>query len=98
MLQPVVVMAHSSLFPRRIVQAGLLFRRDKCAFLASAVMYNTWLIHKYYTPMDKMRAVQEALQTRSGHELKSYVGLLTYYSKFLPNLSLVLTPQVSQTQ
>ena len=29
---------------------------------------------------------------RNVHELKSYLGLLSYYSKFMPNLATVLAP------
>ena len=41
---------------------------------------------------EKVRAVKEAPAPHSVSELKSYLGLLTYYSKFLPNLSSVLAP------
>ena len=41
---------------------------------------------------DKVRAVQEAPEPRNVSELKSYIGLLSYYSKILPNLSTVLAP------
>ena len=34
----------------------------------------------------------EAPQPKNVRELKSYLGLLTYYSKFLPNMSTVLAP------
>ena len=40
----------------------------------------------------KVRTVQEAPPPRSVAQLKSYLGLLTYYSKFLPNLSSTLSP------
>ena len=36
---------------------------------------------------EKVRAVKGAPTPRNVSELKSYLGLLTYYSKFLPNLS-----------
>ena len=35
--------------------------------------------------------MQEAPAPKNVTELKSYLGLLTYYSRFLPNLSLELT-------
>ena len=41
---------------------------------------------------DKVRAVQEAPSPRSVSELKSYLGLLSYYGKFLPSLSSILAP------
>ena len=41
---------------------------------------------------EKVKAIQDAPQPRSITELKSYLGLLTYYSRFLPNLSNTLAP------
>ena len=41
---------------------------------------------------DKINAVRNAPTTRNVQELKSYLGLLSYYSKFLPKLSTVLAP------
>ena len=41
---------------------------------------------------DKVQAVQQAPTPRSVTELKSYLGLLTYYGKFLPNLATHLAP------
>ena len=39
-----------------------------------------------------MKAIQDAPTPKSVSELKSYLGLLTYYAKFLPNLSTHLAP------
>ena len=41
---------------------------------------------------DKVQAVVEALSPKSVPELKAYMGLLTYYCKFLPDVSTVLAP------
>ena len=41
---------------------------------------------------DKVRAVENAPSPKNTAELKAYLGLLTYYSRFLPNLSTVLSP------
>ena len=41
---------------------------------------------------DKVDAVRSAPAPRNTRELKSYLGLLSYYSKYLPNLSSVLAP------
>ena len=39
---------------------------------------------------EKVKVIQEAPSPTNVLELKSYLGLLSYYSKFLPNLSTVL--------
>ena len=44
---------------------------------------------------DKLRAVQAAPVPRNVTELKSYLGLLTYYGRFLPYLPSTLAPLYS---
>ena len=39
---------------------------------------------------DKIKAIKDAPQPRNATELKSFLGLLSYYSKFLPNMSTTL--------
>lgn len=39
-----------------------------------------------------MKAIQEAPAPTNVTELKSYLGLLNYYNKFLPNLATLLAP------
>ena len=41
---------------------------------------------------EKVKAVKEGPSPKNVSELKSYLGLLTYYSKFLPNMADVLAP------
>ena len=41
---------------------------------------------------DEIKAIQEAPQPHNVTELKSFLGLLSYYSKFLPNMSTTMSP------
>ena len=41
---------------------------------------------------DKIQAIQQAPTLTNLTELKSYIGLLSYYCKFLPHLSICLAP------
>ena len=79
---------------RRMRQAGLRLRKDKCVFLAPSVVYLGHRIDSQglHPVADKLQAVQDAPSPRNVSELKSYLGLLTYYAKFLPNLATVLAP------
>ena len=75
-------------------KAGLRIRKDKCKFMAPSVIY---LGHKIdagglHPLPDKIKAIVDAPSPRNVHELKSYLGLLSYYSKFMPNLATVLAP------
>ena len=62
--------------------------------MAPEVMY---LGHKIGTEglhpvVKKVEAIQEAPTPKNVTDLKSYLGLLAYYGKFLPNLSSTLAP------
>ena len=41
---------------------------------------------------EKVRAIQEATDPKDVTQLRSFLGILTYYGKFLPNLSSTLKP------
>ena len=78
----------------RLEKAGLRVRRDKYEFMVNSV---TYLGHQIdpdglHPLSDKVQAVKDAPSPRNVQELKAYLGLLTYYGKFLPDLSTVLAP------
>ena len=79
----------------RLEKAGLRIRREKCDFMSPSVIY---LGHKIdaeglHPVADKIQATVNAQDNKvcqsSSH---SYLGLLSYYSKFMPNLATILTP------
>ena len=79
---------------RRLERAGLTVKQSKCTFLPPSV---TYLGHKIDAeglhPLDdRIRAIKDAPTPTSVPKLKSYLGMLSYYNKFLPNLSSVLHP------
>ena len=78
----------------RLEEAGLRAQRSKCKFMASSV---TFLGHRVDSegvhPLpEKVKAVSDAPCPQNVQELKSYLGLLSYYSKFIPNMSSSLAP------
>ena len=78
----------------RLEKAGLRARKGKCQFFVPSV---TYLGHKIdaeglHPLPDKVKAIQDAPSPTNVQELKAYLGLLTYYSRFLPNMSTVLSP------
>ena len=79
---------------KRLSKAGLRANLKKCEFMKSSVTYLGHVIDEQgLHPMpDKIRAIHQAPTPRSLTELKSYLGLLTYYSKFLPHLASSLRP------
>ena len=41
---------------------------------------------------EKIKAIQDASEPTDVSQLRSYLGLLSYYRKFMPNFSSVLAP------
>ena len=77
----------------KLKEAGLRLK-DKCRFMQSEVVYLGHVIDKTGLCPDKgqIQATTEAPRTQNVTELKAYIGLLSYYGKFLQNLSTVLAP------
>ena len=78
----------------RLDKAGLRVKQAKCEFMRESV---TYLGHRIdadglHPLPDRVRAIQEAPTPTSVQTLKSYLGMLTYYNKFLPSPSTVLRP------
>ena len=78
----------------RLEKAGLRAKKSKCKFMVPSVDY---LGHRIdaeglHPLPDKVKAIDDAPSPTCVQELKAYLGLLTYYGKFLPNLSSTLAP------
>jgi hypothetical protein len=79
---------------KRLQNANLRAKKAKCKFLAPSVSYLGYKIdgEGLHPLPEKVKAIQDAPTPKNVTELKSYLGLLTYYGKFLPNLSTHLAP------
>ena len=78
----------------KLEEAGLRLNKDKCWFMQAEVVYLGHVIDRTGLHPDKGRiqAITEAPRPQNVTELKAYLGLLSYYGKFLQNLSTVLAP------
>ena len=75
-------------------QHGVRVRRTKCEFLSDSVEY---LGHRVdakglHTLQSKLQAVAQAPAPINVAELRSFLGLVNYYGKFIPNLATLLHP------
>ena len=82
---------------KRMARVGLRVKKPKCKFMAASVEYLGYLIdeHGLRPLQDKIRAIRDAPTPTNVTELKSYLGLLSYYGKFLSNFSSRLAPLLS---
>ena len=79
---------------KRLQQYGVRIKSSKCEFLKDSVEY---LGHRVdakgiHTSENKLRAIKGAPTPRNVQELRSFLGLLNYYAKFVPDLATVLHP------
>ena len=73
---------------------GLRLKKEKFSFLQKSVEY---LGHKIdgkglHALLSKIRAMTKAPTPRNVTELRAFLGLLSYYRKFIPNLSILVHP------
>ena len=79
---------------RRLSEAGLQLKAVKCQFMKPVL---ECLGHRVdaegFHPVEaKVKAIQEAPAPKNPTELKSFLGMLNFYGKFVPNLSSILEP------
>nr|XP_006812005.1 PREDICTED: uncharacterized protein K02A2.6-like [Saccoglossus kowalevskii] len=79
---------------KRLHDKGLKIKFDKCYFFKPSV---TYLGHEIdstgiHPSKDKVRAFVDAPRPTDVHTLKSFLGGINFYGKFLKNLSSVLAP------
>lgn len=79
---------------QRFREHGIKLRLDKCSFHEPSVAYLGHRIDvKGLHPIEKnVEAIRLAPEPRNVSELRSFLGLITFYNKFMPNLSTMLAP------
>eukprot|EP00731_Ephydatia_muelleri_P005042 Em0002g1218a len=78
----------------RLEEVGIRLKESKCQFLLPSVEYLGYRIsgNGIQPTEEKLRAIRDAPTPRDLSQLKSFLGLLNYYGKFLPHLSSTLAP------
>ena len=79
---------------KRLDAAGVRLKKEKCSFCLSSVEYlgHSISAEGLRPSPNKVKAIKEAPKPSRVSELKSFLGLINYYAKFLPNLATVLAP------
>ena len=79
---------------KRLQDKGFRLKPSKCAFMQSSVEYLGHRIDEdgRHPLPDKTQALQNAPPPKNIQELRSFLGLLNYYSKFIANLSTIIHP------
>ena len=79
---------------KRLADAGLRLNRSKCFFLQPQIQYLGHLLNAtgLHPTDEKVAALAEAPTPTNVTQLRSFLGIVNYYGKFLPNLSDTLKP------
>ena len=78
----------------RLQQAGFRLKLAKCAFMLPSLEYLGHVISEkgVHPTEEKKQAIANAPAPVNVTQLRSFLGMLTYYGKFLPNLATTLCP------
>ena len=79
---------------KRLKQAGVRVKRSKCAFSKDSVEYlGHWIdAQGLHTAPKKVEAMKNAPTPTDVQQLRSFLGMLHYYGKFIPDLATLLHP------
>ena len=79
---------------KRLKEHGLRLREKKCTFYQESVQYLGHTIDCFgiHTSPTKVAAVADAPTPQNVSRLRSFLGMVNHYGKFIPNLSAILQP------
>ena len=79
---------------QRILDNGIRIQKNKCSFEVSSVEYLGFVINGQgiHKTDDKVRAIKNAKTPENVKELQSFLGLVTFYGRFIPNLATIAHP------
>lgn len=91
---PEVHLANLERVMERLASSGLKLRKDKCAFFRDSVTYLGHTIDKHGIKADqnKIKAITEMPNPTSKAELRSFLGMVRYYDRFIKNLATKCAP------
>ena len=79
---------------KRLDSMGVKLKKSKCVFMKPSVEYFAFVVvrHGIHPSPRKVQAIQEVQEPRNATELKSFLGLVNYYCKFIPDMSTLVHP------
>ena len=79
---------------KTLERSGLRLKREKCNFLLPEVTYLGFRINKHgvHPVKEKIVPLLNAPAPANETQLKSFLGMLNYYHRYLPGIASVLEP------
>ena len=78
----------------KLQEVGLKLSKSKCTWFTEQVEYLGYRIdaNGIHPTDDKLKAIKDAPAPKDVSQLKSYLGLLNFYRKFIPKAATLLEP------
>lgn len=78
----------------KLESVGMKIKLEKCSFLAKEVKYLGYIVDRAGVRPDpeKLRAIKDMPKPREVSELRSFLGMVNFYARFVPRLSGILHP------
>jgi len=84
----------------RLKDAGLTVNADKCEFCRPSLSYLGFIVDQQglRTNPDKVEAINSFPQPKNVTEMKRFIGMASWYRRFVPNFSAIAAPLVGLTK
>ena len=84
----------------RIRQHGLKLKLKKCAFFKEETEYLGFVISKDGVKPDpkKVEAIRDLPEPKNVREIRGFIGMCSYYRRFVPNFSKIAEPLIDLTK
>ena len=84
----------------RLREHGLKLKLKKCSFLQSETHYLGFIINSRGIQLDpqKIEAIKSLLSPTCVREVRSFIGMGSYYRRFIPNFSEIAEPVIALTR
>ena len=78
----------------RMSSMGIRLKREKCVFMKPSVEYFAFVVDRdgIHPSPRKVQAIQEVPVPENPTDLKSFLGLMNYYRRFVPDMATLTHP------
>ena len=79
---------------KKFEESGAKFKKSKCVIMQPQIEYFAFVLdrHGIHPSPAKVQAILDVRNPQSRSELQSFLGLVNYYRKFIPNMSTLVSP------
>ena len=78
---------------KKFEESGAKFKKSKCVIMQPKIEYFAFVLDRGIHPSPaKVQAILGVRDPHNRSELQSFLGLVNYYRKFIPNMSTLVSP------